>query len=36
MRVRLVVAHSTYVIATSVVVLAAVASAAVIRERIDN
>ncbi|PJG51214.1 peptide ABC transporter permease [Bradyrhizobium forestalis] len=36
MRVRLVVEHSTYVIATSVVVLAAIASAAVIRERIDK
>ncbi|MFL9500418.1 MULTISPECIES: HlyD family efflux transporter periplasmic adaptor subunit [Rhodopseudomonas] len=36
MRVRLVVEHSTYVITTSVVVLAAVASAAVIRERIDK
>ena len=34
--IRLVVEHSTYVIATSVVVLAAVASAAVIRERIDK
>jgi putative ABC transport system permease protein len=36
MRVRLVVEHSTYVFATSVVVLAAVASAVVIRERIDK
>ncbi|WP_128923201.1 ABC transporter permease [Bradyrhizobium guangxiense] len=36
MRVRLVVENSTYVIATSVVVLAAIASAAVIRERIDR
>ncbi len=36
MRIRLVVEHSTYVIATSVVVLAAIASAAVIRERIDK
>ncbi|MCA1363046.1 FtsX-like permease family protein [Bradyrhizobium sp. IC3069] len=36
MRVRLVVEHSTYVIATSVVVLAAIVSAAVIRERIDR
>jgi putative ABC transport system permease protein len=36
MRVRLVVEHSTYVVATSVVVLAAVASAVVIRERIDK
>ncbi|MFK4492762.1 putative lysophospholipase L1 biosynthesis ABC-type transport system permease subunit [Bradyrhizobium sp. USDA 336] len=36
MRVRLVVEHSTYVVATSVVVLAAIASAAVIRQRIDN
>lgn len=36
MRVRLVVEHSTYVLATSVVVLAAVASAAVIRERINK
>ncbi|NYG50531.1 putative ABC transport system permease protein [Bradyrhizobium sp. IAR9] len=36
MRVRLVVEYSTYVVATSVVVLAAIASAAVIRQRIDN
>lgn len=36
MRVRLVVENSTYVTATSVVVLAAIASAAVIRERIDR
>jgi putative ABC transport system permease protein len=36
MRVRLVVEHSTYVTATAVVVLAAVASAAVIRGRIDK
>ncbi|WP_245327155.1 ABC transporter permease, partial [Bradyrhizobium sacchari] len=36
MRVRLVVEHSTYVVATSVVVLAAIVSAAVIRERIDK
>ena len=36
MRVRLVVEHSTYVVATAVVVLAAIASAFVIRERIDR
>lgn len=36
MRVRLVVEHSTYVTATAVVVLAAIASAAVIRSRIDK
>jgi len=36
MRVRLVVEHSTYVTATAVVVLAAIASAAVIRNRIDK
>jgi putative ABC transport system permease protein len=36
MRVRLVVEHSTYVTGTAVVVLAAVASAAVIRNRIDK
>jgi putative ABC transport system permease protein len=36
MRVRLVVEHSTYVTATAVVVLAAVASAAVIRDRIHK
>ena len=36
MRIRLVVEHFTYVIATSVVVLAAIASAAIIRRRIDK
>ncbi|WP_407186990.1 ABC transporter permease [Bradyrhizobium centrosematis] len=36
MRVRLVIENSTYITATSVVVLAAIASAAVIRERIDR
>jgi putative ABC transport system permease protein len=36
MRVRLVVEHSTYVIATAIVVLAAVASATVIRDRINK
>jgi putative ABC transport system permease protein len=36
MRVRLVVEHSTYVTATAVAVLAAVASAAVIRDRIQK
>jgi putative ABC transport system permease protein len=36
MRVRLVVDHSTYVTATTVVVLAAVTSAAVIRDRINK
>jgi len=36
MRVRLVVEHSTYVTATAVVVLAAIASAAVVRNRINS
>jgi putative ABC transport system permease protein len=36
MRVRLVVEHSTYVTATSVVILAAIASAAVMRNRLDK
>lgn len=36
MRVRLVVEHSTYVTASAIVVLAAVASAFIIRERINN
>ncbi|MDE5466144.1 ABC transporter permease [Bradyrhizobium sp. CSS354] len=36
MRVRLVVEHSTYLTATAVVVLAAIASAAVIRNRINR
>jgi putative ABC transport system permease protein len=36
MRVRLVVEHSTYVTATAVVVAAAIASAAIIRNRINN
>jgi putative ABC transport system permease protein len=36
MRVRLVVEHSTYITASAVVVLAAVASAAVIRNRINK
>ena len=36
MRVRLVVEHSTYVTATAVVVLAAIASAAVVRNRINR
>jgi putative ABC transport system permease protein len=36
MRVRLVVEHSTYVIATGVVVGAAIASAAIVRDRINK
>ena len=36
MRVRLVVEHSTYVTATAVVVTAAIASAAIIRDRINK
>ena len=36
MRVRLVVEHSTYVTASAIVVMAAVASAAVIRDRINK
>jgi putative ABC transport system permease protein len=36
MRVRLVVEHSTYVIASGVVITAAIASALVVRERINR
>ncbi len=36
MRVRLVVEHSTYVTASAVVLLAAIASAFIIRERINQ
>ena len=36
MRVRLVVEHSTYVLASAIVVVAAVVSALVVRERVNR